>query len=70
MAPETVVNAIGTAAGLCNTGGNAGGMIAPVVTPWVGASLGWPWAIALGSLVCLLGAGLWFRIDPRERVKA
>jgi sugar phosphate permease len=58
----------GTAAGICNTGGNAGGMIAPVVTPWVAACLGWPWAIALGSLVCLLGAGLWLWVDPRERV--
>jgi MFS transporter, ACS family, D-galactonate transporter len=25
-----------TAAGICNTGGNAGGMIAPVATPWLG----------------------------------
>jgi MFS family permease len=58
----------GTAAGLCNTGGNAGGMIAPVVTPWVGSVLGWPWAIGLGGLVCLLGVGLWLRVDPRERV--
>jgi MFS family permease len=58
----------GTAAGICNTGGNAGGMIAPVVTPWVAARLGWPPAIALASLVCLLGAGLWLCVDPRERV--
>src|SRR5262249_31224165 len=58
----------GTAAGICNTGGNLGGMIAPVVTPWVGDLLGWPAAIALGSLVCLLGVGLWLWVDPRERV--
>jgi MFS family permease len=58
----------GMAAGICNTGGNAGGMIAPVVTPAVAAWVGWPAAIALAGLVCLLGAALWLRVDPRERV--
>ncbi len=58
----------GTAAGICNTGGNIGGIVSPVLTPLVG---GWSWAcaIALGSLVCVLGAGLWAWIDPRERCK-
>ena len=58
----------GTAAAICNTGGNAGGMLAPVVTPWVSGHLGWPWGIALGGLVCLLGALCWWGIDPRARV--
>jgi MFS family permease len=58
----------GMAAGICNTGGNAGGMIAPVVTPAVAVWLGWPAAIALASLVCLLGMVLWLWVDPRERV--
>src|SRR5205085_1314850 len=34
-----------TAAGICNTGGNAGGIIAPVVTPLVATRFGWGWAI-------------------------
>lgn len=58
----------GMAAGLCNTGGNAGGLVAPVLTPLVAASFGWATAIALGSAVCLAGVVLWLWIDPRERV--
>ncbi len=57
----------GTAAGIFNTGGNAGGILAPVVTPWVSTVFGWWVGIGLGSLVCLVGAGLWFWIDPEER---
>jgi ACS family glucarate transporter-like MFS transporter len=57
----------GTAAGICNTGGNAGGLVAPIITPWVSRHLGWPWGIGLGSLVCLVGAALWWWIDPEER---
>jgi MFS family permease len=58
----------GLAAGICNTGGNAGGLVAPVLTPYVGELFGWPVAIALGSAVCLAGVLLWRWIDPRERV--
>jgi dipeptide/tripeptide permease len=58
----------GTSAGICNTGGNAGGLIAPVVTPLVGNRLGWHWAIGLASAICLLGVCLWWWIDPRERI--
>jgi MFS family permease len=60
----------GMAAGLCNTGGNAGGLIAPVLTPWVGTHFGWPTAIGVGAAVCLMGVVLWGWIDPRERVAA
>jgi len=58
----------GTAAGICNTGGNAGGLVAPVLTPLVAETVNWPTAIALGSAVCLAGVVLWRWIDPRERV--
>src|SRR5262249_44830730 len=54
----------GTAAGIMNTGGNAGGLVAPIVTPWVGNLLGWKWAIGLGSAICLLGVSVWCWIDP------
>ncbi|WP_435010527.1 MFS transporter [Tundrisphaera lichenicola] len=56
----------GTSAALFNTGGNLGGMLAPIVTPWVGEHYGWPWAIALGGLICLVGASFWIWIDPRK----
>jgi ACS family D-galactonate transporter-like MFS transporter len=57
----------GLSAAIFNTGGNAGGILAPVVTPWVSDTLGFGWqtGIAVGSVVCLLGAALWFWIDIR-----
>jgi MFS family permease len=58
----------GTAAGIFNTGGNIGGLLAPVVTPWVSSLLGWQWGLALGAIACLLGVILWLGIDPHERL--
>jgi MFS family permease len=52
----------GSSAALFNTGGNAGGLLAPVVTPWVGESLGWGYALGLGGLVCLSGVVAWLWI--------
>jgi ACS family D-galactonate transporter-like MFS transporter len=55
-----------TAAGIFNTGGNAGGVVAPVVTPLVSQNFGWGWGIGLGSLVSVAGATLWLWIDSGE----
>src|SRR5262245_18819521 len=52
----------GTSAAVCNTGG----LIAPVLTPLLGAHLGWPAAMAAGGAACLFGAALWRWIDPEE----
>lgn len=49
----------GTSAAICNTGGNAGGLLAPILTPLLAQYLGWPTAIGVGSLYCLFGAVLW-----------
>jgi MFS family permease len=56
----------GAAAAIMNTGGNGGGMLAPVVTPYVSKWFGWPVGIALGGLVCLAGAVCWIGISRRE----
>jgi len=56
----------GTAAAIMNTGGNGIGLLAPVVTPWVSAKLGWVWGIGLGAFVALAGAVCWFWIEPRR----
>jgi dipeptide/tripeptide permease len=58
----------GTAAAFCNTGGNVGGFLAPVVTPWVGEHYGWTTALALASAICLAGAALWWWVNPHERM--
>jgi MFS family permease len=59
----------GTSAGICNTGGNAGGLVAPIITPLIGERFGWPLAIGLAGAISLTGALLWLWIDPRERVE-
>lgn len=57
----------GTAAALMNTGGNAGGFLAPVVTPLLSRYFGWQMSMGVASLVVLLGALLWFGIDTRPK---
>jgi dipeptide/tripeptide permease len=52
----------GWSAAFFNTGGNAGGMLAPVVTPIVCDRFGWPAGFALNSIVCLFGAVLWLGV--------
>jgi sugar phosphate permease len=48
-----------TAAGIFNTGGNAGGVVAPVITPMIAEIWGWQGAIAVGCGVCVIGVSLW-----------
>jgi MFS family permease len=59
----------GTGAAICNTGGNVGGMLAPVITPWVSGHFGWPWGIGLGGVICFFGALCWCGIDPQPRLQ-
>jgi ACS family glucarate transporter-like MFS transporter len=47
------------AAGVLNTGGNLVGFVGALAVPLLARSLGWPWAIASGALVALVGAALW-----------
>ncbi len=59
----------GSSAAIFNTGGNAGGMLAPVMTPWIGQRYGWGYALALGALICLVGVFFWLGIRIDERPK-
>jgi MFS family permease len=56
----------GTSAALFNTGGNAGGLLAPVLTPLFSERLGWQAGFSVASLLCLIGAVCWYWIDPRD----
>ena len=56
----------GTSAAIMNTGGNGIGLLAPVVTPWLGTHLGWEWGLGVGAIVGVLGALCWFGITARE----
>jgi len=53
----------GLSAAIVNTGGNAGGMLAPFVTPLLSSILGWSGAISIAGGLCLSGAILWYWID-------
>jgi MFS family permease len=65
----------GTAAGLMNTGGNAGGTLSPWVTPLLGSFFaahvgeadGWRMGLAVAGLVPILGAVLWWGVEAAER---
>jgi ACS family glucarate transporter-like MFS transporter len=61
-----------TAAGLMNTGGNAGGAISPYLTPLLsgliaeryGADFGWRLGLAVAGIIVFVGGGLWWFIHP------
>ena len=63
MAPLLDKRSGGLACAFLNTVGNAGGLLAPIFTPWIGKHYGWTSAISVACLVCGLGATLWLWID-------
>jgi MFS family permease len=54
----------GTAAAILNTGGNAGGLLAPVVTPYISQWLGWQAGLGVAGVLCVAGAVLWWGVTP------
>lgn len=56
----------GLSAAILNTGGNAGGIPAPWLTPLISDRFGWQAGMGVASLLCFLGAGLWFWIQPES----
>jgi len=54
----------GFAGAILNTGGNAAGVIAPVLTPWLADQFNWGVAVAVACAICALGGGLWIGINP------
>jgi len=61
-----------TAAGLLNTGGNAGGTLEPWLTPMLsgffaqhyGADMGWRLGLAVSGGIVAVGGALWWGVDP------
>ena len=47
-----------------NTIGNIGGFIAPVLTPFLAQSMGWPNAISVACVIAGAGGLIWFWIKP------
>lgn len=53
----------GIGGGVMNFGSNLGGMVSPVVTPWLAMKLGWETALSLTALVAVFAALLWMRVE-------
>ena len=49
-----------------NTIGNIGGFIAPVLTPFMAQTMGWPNAISVACVIAGLGGLMWFWIKPPQ----
>jgi MFS family permease len=60
----------GVAAAFMNTGGNLGGLVSPVLTPFMAAKIGWPAAIAVACGISIVGGAMWFLIQPDGQPKA
>jgi len=54
------------ATGVLNTGGNVPGVIGGLMVPAIALWLGWPVAIASGSVFAFIGAFLWLFIRADE----
>jgi len=59
----------GTAGAVLNTGGNLGGMLAPILTPLIAAKYGWTGGLYFGSLMVLPGVVAWFFIEPNSAIR-
>jgi MFS family permease len=64
---EVAGDDVGAACGILNTGGNVGGFIAPILTPWIAIYAGWSGGLYFGSFVAFLGALTWLGFNPAAR---
>ena len=55
---------VGAAAGILNTGGNLGGFLAPIMTPYIASRFGWSWGLYAGSLIAIVGMIACYLVDP------
>ena len=54
----------GLSGAFMNTGGNAGGLISPALTPYMAQQIGWSGSIAVACVISALGGVVWFWIRP------
>ena len=59
---------VGAACGILNTGGNLGGMLAPVLTPLIATRFGWTGGLYFGSLMVFIGMLTWLAVDPGRKI--
>ncbi|MCC6590573.1 MAG: MFS transporter [Bryobacterales bacterium] len=54
---------VGAACGIMNTGGNIGGILAPMLTPMLAARYGWSAGLYFGGAIAAIALVCWFFID-------
>ena len=54
---------VGAACGILNTGGNLGGFLAPIFTPYIASRAGWSWGLYFGSIMAMMGVVACYFID-------
>jgi len=60
----------GAAGGVMNTGGNGMGAVNAVLVAWIATAFGWTFAIAMGAVFAIVGAGLILLVDADQTVDA
>jgi MFS family permease len=61
-----VTKEAGAACGILNCGGNVGGFVAPILTPYIAGYLGWSWGLYFGSIIALAASLTWLWTEPRS----
>ncbi len=56
----------GTVSGIMNWGGNTGGMISPILMPYLAQRFGWMPALEFAAAIMLGGSLLWLLIQPEK----
>lgn len=54
----------GTAGGIMNMGSNLGGLLSPMLTPWIAVYIGWEFALHIVAALAIISALLWLGISP------
>jgi ACS family glucarate transporter-like MFS transporter len=49
-----------------NMGSNVGGLISPMLTPWIATFIGWENALHIAGGLAVLAAGVWIGIHPKK----
>jgi ACS family glucarate transporter-like MFS transporter len=61
---EVAGSQVGAACGILNTGGNVGGFLAPILTPYIASRAGWSWGLYAGSFMAIVGVIACYFVDP------
>ncbi len=59
---------LGAACGILNMGANIGGLISPILTPYIASFVGWSWGLYAGSLIVLVGVLAWVYVNPTRQI--